>query len=78
MPGVVQHTGPARRIVFGAIGVEGRLGFAFNGGQTWSSIMNQPTAQFYRVITDDRFSQGWKELGTTHGLKASIPISRWR
>ncbi len=27
----------------------------FNGGKTWSSQKNQPTAQFYRVVTDDRF-----------------------
>ena len=27
----------------------------FNGGQTWSSQQNQPTCQFYRVITDNRF-----------------------
>ena len=27
----------------------------FNGGQSWSSQQNQPTAQFYRVITDNRF-----------------------
>ena len=27
----------------------------FNGGSTWSSQQNQPTAQFYRVITDNRF-----------------------
>ncbi len=27
----------------------------FNGGKTWSSQENQPTAQFYRVITDHRF-----------------------
>ncbi|MDP9110426.1 MAG: glycoside hydrolase [Candidatus Eremiobacteraeota bacterium] len=26
-----------------------------NGGTTWSSWYNQPTAQFYHVITDDRF-----------------------
>jgi photosystem II stability/assembly factor-like uncharacterized protein len=26
-----------------------------NGGRTWSSWYNQPTAQFYHVITDDRF-----------------------
>src|ERR1700722_15223245 len=26
-----------------------------NGGQTWSSWYNQPTAQFYHVITDNRF-----------------------
>ncbi|HSD72948.1 MAG TPA: glycosyl hydrolase, partial [Thermoanaerobaculia bacterium] len=34
---------------------DGGANVSFNGGQTWSSIMNQPTAQFYRVITDDRF-----------------------
>lgn len=27
----------------------------FNGGMSWSSQQNQPTAQFYRVITDHRF-----------------------
>ncbi len=26
-----------------------------NGGKTWSSWYNQPTAQFYHVITDNRF-----------------------
>ena len=26
-----------------------------DGGKTWSSWYNQPTAQFYHVITDDRF-----------------------
>lgn len=26
-----------------------------NGGETWSSWYNQPTAAFYHVITDDRF-----------------------
>ena len=34
---------------------DGGANVSFNGGATWSSIMNQPTAQFYRVITDDRF-----------------------
>ncbi len=27
----------------------------FDGGKAWSSLMNQPTAQFYRVTTDDHF-----------------------
>src|SRR3989454_5604840 len=26
-----------------------------NGGATWSSWYNQPTAQFYHVVTDNRF-----------------------
>lgn len=25
----------------------------FNGGETWSTMMNQPTGQFYRLITDN-------------------------
>lgn len=28
---------------------------SFNGGGSWSSQQNQPTAQFYRVITDEQF-----------------------
>src|SRR5579872_4656591 len=28
---------------------------SLNGGETWSSWYNQPTAQFYHVITDHRF-----------------------
>src|SRR5262249_32259186 len=26
-----------------------------NGGETWSSWYNQPTAQFYHVVTDNQF-----------------------
>lgn len=28
---------------------------SFNGGETWSSIYNQPTSEFYRVETDNQF-----------------------
>jgi photosystem II stability/assembly factor-like uncharacterized protein len=34
---------------------DGGANVTFNGGQTWSPITNQPTGQFYRVTTDDRF-----------------------
>lgn len=37
--------------------IEGNDGGAcvtFNGGETWSSIYNQPTAQFYHVTTDNQ------------------------
>ena len=37
--------------------IEGNDGGAivtFDGGRTWSSVLNQPTAQFYHVTTDDR------------------------
>jgi photosystem II stability/assembly factor-like uncharacterized protein len=36
-------------------GNDGGACVTFDGGQTWSSIMNQPTAQFYRVETDNQF-----------------------
>ena len=34
---------------------DGGACISFNGGKSWSSQQNQPTAQFYRVITDNRF-----------------------
>ena len=34
---------------------DGGANVTFNGGQTWSTQANQPTAQFYHVITDDQF-----------------------
>jgi photosystem II stability/assembly factor-like uncharacterized protein len=34
-------------------GNDGGATITFDGGATWSSIMNQPTAQFYRVTTDN-------------------------
>ncbi|MGH8033622.1 MAG: WD40/YVTN/BNR-like repeat-containing protein, partial [Lysobacterales bacterium] len=34
-------------------GNDGGATITFDGGATWSSIMNQPTAQFYRVVTDN-------------------------
>ncbi|HLN79741.1 MAG TPA: glycosyl hydrolase, partial [Thermoanaerobaculia bacterium] len=37
------------------LGNDGGATITFNGGQTWSTQNNQPTAQFYRVITDNQF-----------------------
>ena len=37
------------------LGVDQGATLTVNGGQTWSSWYNQPTAQFYHVITDNRF-----------------------
>ena len=34
---------------------DGGANISFNGGASWSSQQNQPTAQFYRVITDNKF-----------------------
>ena len=33
---------------------DGGATITFDGGETWSSIYNQPTAQFYRIITDNQ------------------------
>ncbi|HEX8967597.1 MAG TPA: glycosyl hydrolase, partial [Chloroflexota bacterium] len=35
-------------------GNDGGATITFDGGRTWSSLLNQPTAQFYHVTTDDR------------------------
>jgi len=42
---------PARMIE----GNDGGANVSFDAGATWSTIYNQPTAQFYHVVTDDRF-----------------------
>lgn len=36
-------------------GNDGGASVTFNGGETWSTLMNQPTAQMYRVMTDNQF-----------------------
>ena len=36
-------------------GADGGACVSFNGGDTWSTIYNQLTAQFYRLDTDNRF-----------------------
>lgn len=36
-------------------GNDGGASVTLNGGQTWSSVMNQPTAQMYRVMTDNQY-----------------------
>jgi photosystem II stability/assembly factor-like uncharacterized protein len=35
-------------------GNDGGATVSFDGGRSWSTVLNQPTAQFYRVVTDDR------------------------
>jgi photosystem II stability/assembly factor-like uncharacterized protein len=36
-------------------GNDGGATVSFDGGSTWSSILNQPTAQFYHVTTDNQW-----------------------
>jgi len=38
-----------------ALALDQGVTISVNGGQTWSSWYNQPTAQFYHVITDNEF-----------------------
>ncbi|HVS77423.1 MAG TPA: hypothetical protein VHE11_10850 [Steroidobacteraceae bacterium] len=57
--------------------VEGNDGGAIvtlDGGQSWSSDLNQPTGQFYRVFADDRFpywvyggQQDWTTMAIASG-----------
>lgn len=37
------------------VGDDGGGQVTYNGGATWSTMMNQPTSQFYRVTTDNHF-----------------------
>lgn len=37
------------------IGDDGGAQISYDGGETWSTYHNQPTAQFYRVVTDNHF-----------------------
>lgn len=37
------------------MGDDGGGSISYDGGQNWSTYHNQPTAQFYRVITDNHF-----------------------
>jgi photosystem II stability/assembly factor-like uncharacterized protein len=37
------------------IGDDGGAQITYDGGDTWSTYHNQPTAQFYRVVTDNHF-----------------------
>ena len=56
-----------------------------NGGQTWSSWYNQPTAQFYHVITDNRIPYwvygGQQESGSvgtiSRGDNGAITFREW-
>jgi len=42
----------AKRMI---IGDDGGAQISYDGGETWSTYHNQPTAQFYRVTTDNHF-----------------------
>jgi photosystem II stability/assembly factor-like uncharacterized protein len=61
--------------------VEGNDGGAvvtFNGGETWSGVYNQPTAEFYHVITDEQTPYriyGAQQDNTTITIPSRAPIA---
>jgi len=40
---------------FMVVANDGGAQVSLNGGESWSTLLNQPTAELYRVVTDDRF-----------------------
>ena len=63
------------------LGDDGGATITFNGGRTWSTQNNQPTAQFYRVATDDRFPYwvyGSQQDNSNVGIPSSVPGSAHR
>jgi hypothetical protein len=67
------------------LGLDQGATLSVNGGQTWSSWYNQPTAQFYHVITDNRFPYwvygGQQESGSvgtaSRGDSGAITFRDW-
>ncbi|MEM0925259.1 MAG: glycosyl hydrolase, partial [Planctomycetota bacterium] len=67
------------------IGDDGGAQVTYNGGETWSTMMNQPTAQFYRVTTDNHVPYriyGAQQDNSTvrilsQGRRGSITESDW-
>src|SRR5471030_69770 len=68
-----------------ALGVDQGATISVNGGATWSSWYNQPTAQFYHVSTDNRFPYwvygGQQESGSagvaSRGNDGEITFREW-
>jgi photosystem II stability/assembly factor-like uncharacterized protein len=57
-------------------GNDGGATVTLNGGQTWSTIYNQPTAEMYHLVTDTRFP--YKIYGTQQDNTAIAVPSRAR
>lgn len=55
---------------------DGGANITFNGGRSWSTQQNQPTAQFYRVITDHQFPYhiyGGQQDNSAIGIASAAP-----
>src|SRR5579883_2428153 len=60
-------------------GNDGGAAVSFNGGQSWSSILNQQTAQIYHVVADHQFPNhidGAQQDNTTIGLPSRSDYGR--
>ncbi|MGH7740548.1 MAG: VPS10 domain-containing protein [Candidatus Eiseniibacteriota bacterium] len=58
------------------LGADGGCAVTLNGAKTWSSTRNQPTAQFYRVTTDNRFPYwvyGAQQDNSSVGIPSAAP-----
>ncbi len=53
-------------------GDDGGAAVTFNGGKSWSSQENQPTAQFYRISADNRFPY-WIYGGQQDNSSVAVP-----
>ncbi len=66
-------------------GNDGGAAVSFNGGTTWSTLYNQPTAEFYHVTTDAETPYGvygaqqdnTTIAGPSRSSMAAIPQSEW-
>ena len=64
---------------------DGGSNISFNGGGTWTTQFNQPTAEFYRVTTDDQFPYrvyGAQQDNTTISIPSETtggltPLQNW-
>ncbi len=59
-------------------GNDGGACVSFNGAETWSSIYNQPTAEFYHVTTDGRVPYrlyGAQQDNTTISVPSRAPVA---
>jgi photosystem II stability/assembly factor-like uncharacterized protein len=59
-------------------GNDGGAVVTFNGGETWSGVYNQPTAEFYHVITDEQTPYriyGAQQDNTTITIPSRAPIA---
>lgn len=58
------------------LGDDGGAEISYNGGESWSTLNNQPTAQFYRVITDNQFPYhiyGGQQDNSAIGIASAAP-----